>query len=122
MKLFLKVLLLSKNHFKPISEKRLCKKHLPFIKRIFKFCPASMTMEAAVVLPLFFFFFLDLTSSIEMIRLHGNFQMALWDVGNTISVYGALGKEIQEEYLHDVDIAPVSAGCPCSRNDGGRRK
>lgn len=48
----------------------------------------SMTVEAAVVLPLFLFFFLQLGSAIEMIRLHGNLQLALWEVGNRLSVYG----------------------------------
>ena len=49
---------------------------------------ASMTVEAAMVLPLFLFFFINLMSSIEMIRLHGNLQLAIWDVGNRMSVYG----------------------------------
>ena len=49
--------------------------------------PASMTVEAAIVLPLFLFFFLNLMSSIEMIRLHGNLQLALWETGNRMTVY-----------------------------------
>ncbi len=49
---------------------------------------AGMTVEAAVVLPLFLFFFLNLGCAIEMIRLHGNLQLALWEVGNRMSVYG----------------------------------
>lgn len=48
----------------------------------------SMTVEAAVVLPLFMFFFLNIGSAIEMIRLHGNLQLALWEVGSRMSVYG----------------------------------
>ena len=48
----------------------------------------SMTVEAAIVLPLFIFFFLNLGCAIEMMRLHGNLQLALWNTGNTMSVYG----------------------------------
>lgn len=47
-----------------------------------------MTVEAAIVLPLFLFFFLNLGCAMEMIRLHGNLQLALTDVGNRMSVYG----------------------------------
>lgn len=49
---------------------------------------ASMTLEAAIVLPLFLFFFLNLGCAMEMIRLHGNLQLALTDIGNRMSVYG----------------------------------
>lgn len=47
-----------------------------------------MTVEAAIVLPLFLFFFLNLGCAMEMIRLHGNLQLALTDIGNRMSVYG----------------------------------
>ncbi|MDL2301308.1 hypothetical protein LJC58_03030 [Lachnospiraceae bacterium OttesenSCG-928-D06] len=46
-----------------------------------------MTLEAAVVMPLLLFFFLNIMSSIEMIRLHGNLQLALWEAGNKMAVY-----------------------------------
>lgn len=49
---------------------------------------AGMTVEAAIVLPLFLFFFINLGSAIEMIRLHGNLQLALWECGNRMCVYG----------------------------------
>lgn len=49
---------------------------------------AGMTVEAAIVLPLFMFFFLNMSSAIEMIRLHGKLQLALWNVGNRLAVYG----------------------------------
>lgn len=49
---------------------------------------AGMTIEAAVVLPLFLFFFLNLGCVMEMIRLHGNLQLSLWQVGSMLSVYG----------------------------------
>lgn len=72
--------------------------------------PASMTVEAAVVLPLFVFFFINLGCAIEMIRLHGNLQLALWETGNRLSVYGhALGSGDEEGgngFLQEVsDIA-----------------
>lgn len=51
-----------------------------------KIC-GSMTVEAAVVLPLFLFFFLNMGCAIEMIRLHGNLEVALWEIGNRVSVY-----------------------------------
>lgn len=51
---------------------------------------ASMTVETALVLPLFCFFMIHMGSAIEMIRLHGNLEVALWDVGRQIGVYGEL--------------------------------
>lgn len=64
---------------------------------------AGMTVEASIVLPLFLFFFMNLASSIEMIRLHGNLQLALWKTGNELAVYG---------YALDSGISPdeVQAG------------
>lgn len=48
----------------------------------------SMTVEASIVLPLFLFFFLNLGCVIELIRLHSNLEMALFDVGRRIAIYG----------------------------------
>lgn len=48
----------------------------------------SMTVEASIVMPLFLFFFLNLGCAMELIRLHGNLEIALFDVGRRISVYG----------------------------------
>ncbi len=65
---------------------------------ISRFCEASMTVEAAVVLPLFLIFFLALGSAMEMIRLHNNLEFALCDIGNRMSVYGyALTVPAKEE-------------------------
>ena len=50
--------------------------------------PAGMTVEASIVLPLFLFFFLNLGCAMEMIRLHGNLQLAVWQIGSRLSVYG----------------------------------
>lgn len=49
---------------------------------------ASMTVEAAVVLPIFLFFVLSMGNAIEMIRLHSKLELAMWNVGNEVAVYG----------------------------------
>lgn len=49
----------------------------------------SMTVETSIVLPLFLILFVNLASSIEMIRLHSNLSYALWDTGKKISYYGS---------------------------------
>lgn len=49
----------------------------------------SMTVEAALVLPLFLFFFLNLGSVMEIMRLHGKLELALWEVGRETGVYGS---------------------------------
>ncbi len=51
---------------------------------------AGMTVEAAIVLPLFICFFVNLSSAIEIIRLHGNLELALWNIGNKMAVYGSM--------------------------------
>ncbi|MBE5865663.1 MAG: hypothetical protein E7292_05530 [Lachnospiraceae bacterium] len=61
---------------------------VPLLISLRKKVVAGMTVEAAIVLPLFLFFFVNLGSAIEMIRLHGNLQMALWECGNRMCVYG----------------------------------
>lgn len=61
---------------------------------LFRKTRAGMAVEAAAVLPIFLFFILNLSCAIEMIRLHGNLQMALWETGHRLAVYGhALGEE-----------------------------
>lgn len=57
---------------------------LIFLKKNMK---AGMTVEASLVLPMFLFFFVTLGSAMEMIRLHGNMQLALWNTGRKLSVY-----------------------------------
>lgn len=51
---------------------------------------ASMTVEAALVIPLFCFFIIYMGSAMEMIRLHGNLEVALWDAGRQVGIYGEL--------------------------------
>lgn len=58
---------------------------------------ASMTVEASVVLPLFLFFFLNLCSAIEMIRLHGNLELALREAGSNLAIYGHVLTDGQKE-------------------------
>ncbi len=94
-----------KNKQLTVNHKRPSPKHqhyLFFMKKIFclsikrtslftfllRKTTASMTVEAAIVLPMFLFFFLNLSCAIEMIRLHGNLELALWETGNKLSIYG----------------------------------
>uniref|UniRef100_UPI00405604AE hypothetical protein n=1 Tax=Acetatifactor sp. TaxID=1872090 RepID=UPI00405604AE len=64
-----------------------------------------MTVEASVVLPLFLFFFLNLSCAIELIRLHGNLEFALCDIGNRMAVYGyALTNQENEEIAADGEL------------------
>ena len=95
--------------YKSFGSKLCCKlqRYLP-IERISlltalkKEAEAGMTVEAAAVLPLFLFFLLNLSCAIELIRLHGNIQLALWQTCSKVSIYGyALG---------DSDLAPVFTG------------
>lgn len=65
---------------------------------------ASMTVETALVLPLFCFFMIHMGSAIEMIRLHGNLEVALWDAARQIGIYGGVltaGKS--EDESEDID-------------------
>lgn len=57
----------------------------------------SMTLEAALVLSLFIFFILNLYSIIEMLRFHGNMELAIRQVGNEMSVYGYAYHHMMEE-------------------------
>lgn len=90
-----------------------------FFKRI----GAGMTVEAAVVLPLFLFFFLNLGCAIEMIRLHGNLQLALWQVGSRLSVYGYAvdsGEQPQNEEQGDgwwKDLAGIGFSSTFIKNE-----
>lgn len=60
---------------------------------------AGMTVEAAMVMPLFLCFLFHLGSAIELIRLHGNLQLALWDTCGKMAVYGYA--------LEDSELAPI---------------
>ena len=57
---------------------------------------ASMTVEAALALPLFLIFFLQLGSVMEMMRLYGRIETALWETGRELCLYGGVAKQIGE--------------------------
>lgn len=65
---------------------------------------ASMTVEAAVILPVFLIFFLHLTSVIEMLRLHGNISFALWEAGKNLTLYAAAEEELTSQ-IPDIAIS-----------------
>lgn len=100
---------------------------------------AGMTVEASLVLPLFLLFFVSLGSAIEMIRLHSNMELALYDTGKSMSIYGYAvtdGKEIGhvlsnfyaesqviqylgEEYLDESPIVGGAEGLDFSQSELG---
>lgn len=49
---------------------------------------ASMAVEASMVLPLFFFFLINILFSFDMLRLHGNLTAAMHQTGNKMAFYG----------------------------------
>lgn len=58
----------------------------------------SMTVEAAIVLPFFLFFFFNLLWIIEIYNLQGTLQMALRECGRELSMYAyAYDRIVQEE-------------------------
>lgn len=63
---------------------------------------AGMTVEAAEAVPLFLFFFINLSSAMEMMRLHSKLQLALWEVGNRMTVYGSV---LDSGFSKDTDDA-----------------
>lgn len=73
--------------WKNVYLRRSIEKRSPFTRLRCGVC-AGMTVEAAMVLPLCLFFLLNLGSAIEMIRLHNNLQLALWDTGGRLALYG----------------------------------
>lgn len=73
-----------------------------------KLCKATMTVEAAVVLPLLLVFFMNLLSAIEMIRLHGNLQLALWETGNQMAIYSYAYQNMTEDLIDNLDDSEES--------------
>ncbi len=57
----------------------------------------SMTIEAALILPLILSFLLLMGSILEMMRFSGRVQLELWNLGNQISMYGYLQDPIRED-------------------------
>ncbi len=64
----------------------------------------SMTVEAAVILPLLLFFFLHIMSAVEMLRLHGKLTFALWECGKELTVYAAMPGEVEAE-IPDIAVS-----------------
>ncbi len=60
---------------------------------------ASMTVEAAMIIPLFFFFFMNLLFVFDVLRLHGNIMGAMHQTGNKMAFYGYAYKNGIEEGL-----------------------
>jgi hypothetical protein len=58
---------------------------------------ASLTVEASLVLPLFLLFFLTLGSGMEMLRLHGKMEVALWRIGRETCLYGTVLQEFRQQ-------------------------
>lgn len=71
---------------------------------LFRKVRAGMTVEASIVLPLFLFFILNMGSALEMIRLHGNLQLGLWDVGRKLTLYGYALESLE---LREVPVAEL---------------
>ena len=69
----------------------------------------SMTVEAALVIPLCLFFFVNILYSIEMIRLQSNISAALHQAGNRIAYYAYFYEYAPEGVAGAVD-ALGSAG------------
>lgn len=59
---------------------------------------AGISVEAALVMPLFIFFVLNLFSIMEMLRFHGNMAWALNEVGGKLAIYGYVAEQIEEEW------------------------
>lgn len=49
---------------------------------------ASMAVEASMAIPLFLFFLMNILSSFDMLRLHGNLTAAMHQTGNRMAFYG----------------------------------
>ena len=59
---------------------------------------ASMTVEAAIAVPIFLFFIINLLVSFDILRLHGNIMGAMHQTGNKMAFFGyayknSLGEE-----------------------------
>ena len=85
---------------------------LSFCSRIEKtsLLAGSMTVEAAIVLPVFLFFFINLSASLEMIRLYGNLEYALHGAGNEVCLYGSLLTEPMKDLGATGHVGPADSG------------
>ncbi len=69
-------------------------------KRILLFsslkCKASMAVEAAIAVPFFLFFIMNILFAFDMLRLHGNLMGAMHQVGNKMTIHGYAFKQVEE--------------------------
>ncbi|TCL54282.1 hypothetical protein EDD76_12152 [Kineothrix alysoides] len=75
--------------FKMKSEKRTS--FFPFLN-----CKASMTVEAALAVPFFLFFIMNILVIFDMLRLHGNIEEAIHQTGNQMAFCGYAYKNVEE--------------------------
>lgn len=75
-----------------------------FVSSLHKELKGSMTVEATILLPLLLFFFLHILSAVEMLRLHGKLCFALWECGNSLTVYAAMPGEVEEQ-IPDIAVS-----------------
>lgn len=59
-------------------------------------CKAGMTAEAAIALPLFLFFMMNILLIFDMLRLHGNITAAMHQAGNKMAFSGYAYKIIED--------------------------
>lgn len=59
---------------------------------------AGITLESALVLPIFIFFVINMFSVMEMLRLYGNVAYALNKVGGDVALYGYVYEENYEQW------------------------
>jgi len=93
-----------KNPLSPVNKNPFLPIERIFLRTSLKRINGSMTIEAALLLPLFLFFFLHLSSLTEMLRLHGKVEASLWNAGKQLALYTAVSPETVES-LPDVGIS-----------------
>ena len=69
-------------------------------KRILLFsslkCKASMAVEAAIAIPFFLFFIMNILFAFDMLRLHSNLMGAMHQVGNKMAFHGYAYQQAEE--------------------------
>lgn len=94
-----------------------------FLRRVSLWAPqeseASMTVEAALILPLFLFLMLSVLSFLEIIRLQSGMTMALRETGTPMAVYGYAYDKMQTN--RDVDLSGIIGDIGFSYGYAGNR-
>ncbi len=92
--------------FKKKSEKRIS--FFPFLS-----CKASMTVEAALAVPFFLFFMINVLVVFDMLRLHGNIAGAVHQIGNQMAFCGYAYKNMEvpeSSFSDDISSVVISEG------------